>query len=666
MTMGAADLSAQKKKTGLKPRTRPVLLVLLIVCLTLGCVKGWRVYQKGAGLYRDVMRLRELARSPIEDMDFNLLESELIHLRDELDEFAREARPLIWIAPALGWVPVHGGDLANAPVFVELASRLADASLASLQAAEPVLDAVSEPGSALDAASLTALLAGAQPSLLLARDELDRALELRGQIREEALSPRLKELVTQELDPLLGWMDKGLSFASVLPIVGGADGRGSRTYLILVQNEDELRPTGGFITTVGRLVVRDGRIVSLAFEGVDDEEDWSKPFPAAPWQLQEYMNAEVLILRDSNWFADFPTNARWAEYLYSYTHPEPLDGVIAFDQQFLVLLLQAIGPLDVKGVPYAITSGNVIEYMRSAKAPPEGETVSKTWYRKKFIGDLADAILARMADGQKNDWRRLGSVVVQALKERHLLLQFDDPVVTALLAREDWDHAVRPFPGDFLMTTDTNIGFNKTNALMDIRLAYDVDLTNLSTPKAMLMITYRNGSRKNVPCIQFDAGPAPEDYLYAMDRCYWTYTRVYKQSGVELLAASPHEIPAEWMLHGRDVPARVDVLDEELEGVQGFGTLLVVPTGESLDTGFEFSLPATVIARDAGTGLYAYRLKVQKQPGTRAHSLVLRVHLPAHATVQSVNLDALIQGSDVILETDLRTDVYLEVVFHVQ
>jgi hypothetical protein len=57
---------------------------------------------------------------------------------------------------------------------------------------------------------------------------------------------------------------------------------------------------------------------------------------------------------------------------------------------------------------------------------------------------------------------------------------------------------------------------------------------------------------------------------------------------------------------------------------------------------------------------------VQKQPGRLADPLVIRIHLPNRSQVETVNLEALVQGDDLLIETDLRTDVYLEVVFHVQ
>ncbi|MCK6540415.1 MAG: DUF4012 domain-containing protein, partial [Anaerolineales bacterium] len=588
------ELKNRKTAPGLRRSLRWLAVFLLVAALGLAGIKGWRIYQKGLIVYEDATALRGSLRSSLEGMDFKETTSAMTELQGDLDEFAKEARPLLWLAPKLGWVPTYGGDLANAPNLIELADQLIGASIVALEAAEPLLAEINSPGSALDPAGVTALLVDAQPRLLEARREFDQALEVRNRIEAGGLSPRLQGLLTEELDPLLALMDDGLSLSTTLPLILGADGNGPKTYLLLAQNEDELRPTGGFITTVGRLVLHEGEIVSLEFESVDNREDWTKPYPAAPWQLQEYMNADVLILRDSNWFADFPTSAMWAEYLYGYDHPEPMDGVIAFDQQFLVMLLSALGPLEVEGAPYPITGANVIEYMRSAKEPPADQPVPSGWYRKEFIGDIADALLDKLMNGRNNNWRALAVTLTRALEERHLLLQFDDPAVTSLLAERGWDNAVRPIGGDFLMTTDTNIGFNKTNALVEVSLSYDVDLTDLSAPTAALVVTHTNNASADAPCVHFDTRPAPEDYAYPMDRCYWAYLRAYKQAGVELTDAALHEIPAEWMLLERSVPARVDELDEQLDGARGFGALIVVPGGQSLSTSFEFSLPTSV------------------------------------------------------------------------
>jgi hypothetical protein len=505
------------------------------------------------------------------------------------------------------------------------------------------------------------MLVKARPQLEQADSELQLALRARESLDVESLSTRLRDLLVYDLDPLLRLADDGLSLAPALPDVLGAGSTGPKTYLLLVQNEDELRPTGGFITTVGNLVLYNGKVISLEFEPVDnDQEDWSRPYPAAPWQIQEYMNGRVLILRDANWFSDYPTSAMWAEYLYAFTHDHSVDGVIAFDQQFLVMLLGALGPLDVEGAPDPLTAENVIEYMRQAKKPPSEDYYLTDWYRKEFINTIGDALLTRLSN-ESQDWNGLASMLYRALDQRHLLVQVDDPSIDALAARHGWDGAIRPEEGDYLLVTDTNIGFNKTNAVVDVDLSYDVDLTDINTPEGILLVTHENHANRDVPCIQWDSGEIKGEEWYPIDRCYWDYLRVYKQNGSTLLEATPHDIPAKWMLLGNAVPAHVDELDDELACAKGYGTLLVVPGGDSLDTSFRFDLPDTVISR--ASDAWMYRLRVQKQPGTLAHPLTIRVHLPAHATLVSSSMNAEVQDRNLLVQTDLRTDVELEVTF---
>jgi hypothetical protein len=329
------------------------------------------------------------------------------------------------------------------------------------------------------------------------------------------------------------------------------------------------------------------------------------------------------------------------------------------------MLLGEIGPLEVEGAPYPITNENVIAYMREAKNPPTGETVSPDWDRKEFIGKIASALLMELSDGGTHNWRGLARVFSQALAERHLLLQFDDSAAAALLAEYGWDNAVRPEDGDFLMITDTNIGFNKTSAVVEVSLSYDVDLTDVLAPESMLVVTHKNNANPNVPCIHWNTGIIHGEEWYPINRCYWSYLRVYRQDGVELLDASPHAIPGNWMLLDQGVPARVDELDEEIQDVLGFGTLLVVPGGQSMNTSFRFALPRTLLVSDELLGQVTYRLIVQKQPGTLAIPITIRIHLPNHARMISFPEGAFIEQNHLLLDADLRTDIEFELVFSI-
>ena len=661
-----SQVRIQKHSAGKRRRLLVSVLLLLVILLGLGALKSWKIYASGRLAYQDVTRLRELVQGPVQIETLEKAVPVLKTLQGHLSAFKEEARPLLGLSPYLDWIPGYGHDLASGPALIDLAEGMLNASILSYQAGQPLLNEFDSQDSALEPAGLTALLLQAQPQLEDAREELDGALAARESIETEHLSPRLHSLLVEEVDPVLKLADESLSLARALPGIVGAGSEGPKTYLLLVQNEDELRPTGGFITSIGNLVLHNGQVMSLNFEEAGELEDWSKPYPAAPWQLREYMNSPVLVLRDSNWFTDFPTTALWAEYLYAYTHSHSVDGIIAFDQHFLVMLLTQLGPLAVEGAPYPITDKNVIEYMRQAKIRPVGETIPTGWYRKEFIGKIAEALLGELSSGQSHDWRAIGGVLSRALAERHLLLQFDDPIIAGLTAERGWDNAVHPEGGDFLMVTDTNIGFNKTSAVVDVSLSYDVDLIDVASPESTLTLTHKNNASKDVPCIHWNTGQITGEASYPINRCYWSYLRVYKQAGVELLDATPHAIPGDWMLLGQNVPARVDELDEELPGVQGFGTLLVVPGGRSRSTSFKFALPGTVLsAEDAGQSpsQHIYHLEVQKQPGTLAIPITIRIHLPNRAELKSTSTDAIIQDNDLLIKMDLRTDINLEVIF---
>jgi hypothetical protein len=71
-----------------------------------------------------------------------------------------------------------------------------------------------------------------------------------------------------------------------------------------------------------------------------------------------------------------------------------------------------------------------------------------------------------------------------------------------------------------------------------------------------------------------------------------------------------------------------------------------------------------LVSRDAsGQEELAYRLKIQKQPGTLAIPLVIRIHLPARAVLVSSSKEAVTQGNHLLIEANLQTDFHLELSF---
>lgn len=638
------------------------LAALFICLLVMGGLKARRIYNLTLILHEDAQSLQSLASQNGSRLErIRQAGPALVKLRRDFSALKAEVAPFLWIGPWLKWVPTYGGDLAAAPDLVELADSLLATADVSYHAALPLL-AENNHGQ-LDLPGLTQQLLDARPQFEEARYSLDLALAARSRIDTRALSPEVRDVILNKVDRLLPLLQDGLVVGLELPGLLGATEDGPRTYLLLVQNEDELRPTGGFITAVGKLQIADGEIGRLNFSGSDKFDDWTKPYPTAPWQLREYMNTPILILRDANWFADFPTAARYAKHLYSYADSAPVDGVIAVDQHMLVEVLSITGPVEVEGVDYLIDAGNVIFYMRGAKTPTLEQAESPTWDNKGFLNKLSYALMDKVLSGNV-ELEHLATLLIKVLNERHLLVQLDHPVVTPLLEKYHWDGSIRPARGDFLMVVDTNVGFNKTNAVVDSSLVYDVDLRKANSLTSSLTVFHTNRASGVGACLHWNKIRVEGERYYPIQDCYWNYLRVFSPQGTFLLGATSPAIPADWMIHKKRPSQAVDIL-EDIPSLQEFGTIQVVPASASQTTRFEFLLPVSVVQPGPLPGQWLYRLSVQKQPGTLAVPLEIHIQLPKNASVLQIPSGAVTQENTVALQTELSVDRIIEVLYSI-
>jgi len=657
------------QKTERRPSRAGCYVILIVGILLLGGMlfggfKVWQIYKQALLVRQDELHLRTLISASGTKLDLvKTADPAIKTLSRDFGTLKNESEPFLWVGPWLSWVPVYGGDLASAKDLMTMVDGLLSSVNLIYQAITPMLGVDNSSG--INLPRLAEILLQYQPQLIEADRQINMAVTARSHLAIGGLTPEFRDLIMKDVDPLIPLMKDGLSIGEELPRLMGATSEGPKTYLLLVENQDELRPTGGLVTAVGTLLMQNGRINSMTFENedqtVDPLVDWTKPYPAAPWQLQQYMNSRVLLLRDTSWFTNYPTAALYAENLFSYVKGYSVNGEIAFDQEFLVEILQTTGPIQVAGVSYPIDASNVVAYMRSAKTPTAADLASPDWNNKIFVKLISDSLIQKISSGVLQP-ESLLTVLLQGLNEHHLLLKFDSPSMTALLARHYWDGAVRPEQGDYLMAVDTNIGFNKTNAVVATNMVYDVDLTKPAAPIGTLSVVHKNNAA-GIICKQWDKIWLPGEEDYPVTDCYWNYMRIYMPTGTKLLDATPQFVPANWMLIKQDVPARVDNLDEGIPGVQAFGTLQVVPGGESMVSTFRFALPASIV--QSGVGQSIYHLLVQKQPGTLAEPITIRVHIPNNASIQTVPAGAVVQDRNILYQTDLRTNLEFDITFHI-
>lgn len=430
----------------------------------------------------------------------------------------------------------------------------------------------------------------------------------------------------QEIEPLIPLITSSGKILPLLPELAGI--QQTSRYLLLAINHDELRGGGGFITAMGTASVN--QLIQIDFDMQDSYQidDFSKSYPLPPQPLQDYMLAGMWLPRDGNWSADYPLAAQNVQSLYELSTGVSTQGVIAFDQQAVINFLEVMGPIQVDADQNVrVDASNVLNFMYASWG---NQADSQDWWanRKDFIGILGKAMVQNLINTR--DYKKLillGKTSQNLIQSGHLMVFFNDPIIQNTLAELQLDSSVHYQTGDFLYWVDSNIGYNKVDAVLLRHLSYKVDLTDLQNPKAHLKMEFQNPNQKGIPCVHEATYGQDIAYTNMFQRCYWDYWRVYTAPSTQLLNANIQFIPGEYLLGGRDWQGNLD-LNSDLVGFGMVGGLQIVPTDTTNLIELEFSLSPDILTFDQNGAIY--QLKIQKQLGLNELPLQLEVVLPTN------------------------------------
>ncbi len=443
----------------------------------------------------------------------------------------------------------------------------------------------------------------------------------------EGLSSRLAKIVRAAQDALTF----GEAAAELAPhaVSTLGDGRAHRL-IVVAQNNDELRATGGFLTALAVITIQpDGQLETefLNSYAVDDPHRLAGN-PAPPPGMLFGMDIPKWVFRDSNWSPDFPTTAKLAVSLFSMgRHQEP-EAVIAVNMNVVRTVVDAIGPIRVNGIDNPVNGDGLVRQMRQAWDIKPGTTTSAG--AKDFLKPFLDAIGSAIIASDTNAKLELLSSMRQSLARRDMLLYASQPSIQAVLVEHDWAGVVQKPDGDYLLLVDSNIGYNKVSALVYQRLEYHVSLVEPQQPFAQVSIQYDNFSPE-VPCTEHVSAGAGT-YEQRMVACYWNALRLFVPDGSHLLAHNLKDIPAALTPVRHDIPGIMSAYSDE-SGHTIFEGYMLIPAGQERILQLVYRLPPTVLRSERG--IETYRLVVQKQPGSPVYPLRVSIDLPVGAQLLS-------------------------------
>ncbi|HXF64426.1 MAG TPA: DUF4012 domain-containing protein [Caldilineaceae bacterium] len=601
LTNPLSNRSAIERPSDRSPARRQWLFLARVIVAVVLVVLAYKVVRAalfGLAAYNEGMGLLALRR------DGDLGSEDLIQAQESMAEIYRSVaameQEMRFFAPALRatrLLPGIGATLAATPDLLLAGREMVAIANDTVRLAAP--EAQQRPDAPMPEVALAAMATHPDHFLYLAERAAAAQAALEAIPADRLIGP-LVEPVSQAQEAVALLAD-GLGLAPVLPRLLGL--YGAQTYLLLIQNNQELRGSGGFISGVGRLVVNKGRFEQIEFADSYSVARHDVDHPRAPLPQQRYMGIELVYLRDVNWSPDFPTTAALARSLYAQDAGIPVDGVVSVDLRTVQLLVGALEPLEVEGAEAPITDENLIEQLqRFWDQPPTTDATIQTdgaeWWRqrKDFMPILAQAALARLESGRFNPLA-LAHAVNTALAERSVQVWMVDQAAAKALAELGWDGALKPEPGaDYVALVDSNMGYNKVDAVLERSMRYQVTWPDGPDAPALatLAVTYRHPLKVEGHVCDPSSNYGLV-YTDMIERCYFDYVRLYTPLGSELVSIEGVE------------PDSVTVQLGE-RGTQVFAGYFSVETGSSHTVTFSYQLPPQITPDQ-------YRLVVQRQAG---------------------------------------------------
>ena len=404
-------------------------------------------------------------------------------------------------------------------------------------------------------------------------------------------------------------------------------------FLVLFQNDAELRATGGFIGSFGILDVADGSIKKFEIPETGSY--------AVQGQLTAYLRApeplQVVNTRfefqDSNWFPDFPASAETAMRLYELSHGATVDGVIALNTKIIQGLLEVIGEIsNPKNSAEKITSETIVAEIQNdiQKNKETGQAP------KQILGMLAPAIMKSLEHLTPAQALQMVQLFNTARNYKDILVYAKDTKIQATLHELAWDGALPREKGqDFLMVVNSNIGGGKTDSEIEQKIVQRAIIAEDGTVKKQLSIVRTHTGKKETSGVNRD------------------YLRVYVPEGARLIAASGFQEIPESMFHAPEIWYDEHPLIKEAEegavfdpksgakiyrefGKTVFANWVLTAPGETSIIEFEYELPNPVFdAATFKTGFlrmtpsFSYYVHVSKQPGDHGSELLTSIVLPS-------------------------------------
>lgn len=588
------------------------LSVLLIIATITGTFGFFFVYIPGKKLLTQVEVAKneaEILKQSINNKDLNAAKDSINRLKQQTNSIEASYKKFAFASI----LPVAKDYYADGNRAITIAKSGLETGEILIQAVEPYTDFLGLKGSSSSSenttkdriAFLTQSVEGLIPHLDTIEKKLDNIETSLDQIDpsrypEEFRGIKLKSTIVSAQETVAeahNLVKNGQPLLAKIPWLLGKDK--ARQYLMIFQNDGELRPSGGFWTAYGTLSVKNGEVTPGAASNIYDLDDKINSKVPAPRLIKDYhINVPYLNLRDNNLSPDFPTDAQIfvEQYMKAMGRKEPFDAVIAIDTNLLVDMVKVLGKLDTRvgtftAEPDKRCNGcpSIIYDLEWIAGRPRNY-IEKN--RKDFMNPLMSALLGNVMGSEKSKMAPIIETFFKNVNQKHILVYFPDPEMQKIGNLVNITGKIYEVDKniDYIHLNDAQFASAKSNIFITQKIKHDITIKN-GVAEHKITTTYTNPA------------PASNCNLEKGDLClnaakYRDVFRYYVPTGSKLIKMTGSEIePLQYEELGKQV----------FEGF--YGDKYPLYAQSNIKTSIQYTSAATIGS--------TYTLLLQKQPGTK-------------------------------------------------
>ncbi len=279
-----------------------------------------------------------------------------------------------------------------------------------------------------------------------------------------------------------------------------------KKYLVIFQNDKELRPTGGFITAYAVFKIEKGKMLVETSDDIYklDEKNSTKLVPPKPFA--QHLKVFQLHLRDANYDPDFIDSMKRFEDIYQKIPGTiKIDGIIAVDTHVLVEAMKILGTIPAYNTNYTVENDSRCDCPQVIYALEEyaGRRVGYIREdRKDIIGVLLYQIMQKaLGVSPSQYWGQLFQMMISEFHQKHILVYLhDDDAQKSLEALNFSGRMIITDNEDFLHINDANLGGAKSNMFIKHSIKQEFEKNNEGKIVKTLTVDYKNPSEGSKGC----------------------------------------------------------------------------------------------------------------------------------------------------------------------